>query len=107
MIFPLRPMGWAVALDDFAEPADIWHGMWAGSLPALAAAPAAPRRRTIYDSRDVFLLSRDLRACAGRCARPRRLERHWARRGRPRPHRQRRLRGPDRRASSASRARRW
>ena len=35
LLFPLRPRGWAVALDEVAEHADIWHGMWAGSLPAL------------------------------------------------------------------------
>ena len=29
-------MGWATALAQVAEPADIWHGMWAASLPALA-----------------------------------------------------------------------
>jgi glycosyltransferase involved in cell wall biosynthesis len=79
--FPLRPMGWALALDDFATPADIWHGMWAGSLPALDR----QRRRlggwTIYDSRDVYMLARE----RPQLARPVRtligwLERRWARR---------------------------
>ena len=32
---PLRPLGWAWALESVATTADIWHGMWAGSLPAL------------------------------------------------------------------------
>ena len=52
-------MGWAVALDAVAEPADIWHGMWAGSLPALGRLRRRHGGRTIYDSRDVYLHSRD------------------------------------------------
>jgi glycosyltransferase involved in cell wall biosynthesis len=77
--FPLRPMAWAVALADVAEPADIWHGMWAGSLPALAAMRRRHGGRTIYDSRDVFMRSREF----ARLGRPGRtilewLERHWA-----------------------------
>ncbi len=41
------------------EPHDIWHGMWAGSLPALVAGPARGTvARTVYDARDVFLRSR-------------------------------------------------
>src|SRR5829696_2865899 len=50
MIFPLRPMGWAVALEDVVEPADVWHGMWAGSLPALVRVRRLHGGRTIYDS---------------------------------------------------------
>jgi glycosyltransferase involved in cell wall biosynthesis len=77
--FPLRPMGWAVALGDVAEPADVWHGMWAGSLPALAAMRRRHGGRTIYDSRDVFMRSREF----ARLGRPGRailewLERRWA-----------------------------
>ena len=34
-MFPLHGMGWAAALVRVAEPADVWHGMWAGSLPVL------------------------------------------------------------------------
>jgi glycosyltransferase involved in cell wall biosynthesis len=79
IMFPLRPMGWAEALDDVTEPADIWHGMWAGSLAALARARARHGGRTIYDSRDVYLLSRDFY----RLERPirailARFERRWA-----------------------------
>ena len=59
MIFPLRPLGWAAAVEDIAEPADIWHGMWAGSLPALSRLKRRHGGRTIYDSRDVYLQSRD------------------------------------------------
>ncbi|MEO8436828.1 MAG: glycosyltransferase [Chloroflexota bacterium] len=78
--FPLRPMGWAVALDDVVEPADIWHGMWAGSLPALARMRRRHGGRTIYDSRDIFMKSRSF----ARLGRPGRsvlewVERRWAR----------------------------
>ncbi len=78
--FPLRPMGWAVALDDVVEPADVWHGMWAGSLPALARMRRRHGGRTIYDSRDVFMQSRQY----ARLGRPGRnllewAERRWAR----------------------------
>ena len=58
LLFPLRPMGWAVALDAVAEPADIWHGMWAGSLPALGRLGRRHGGRTIYDSRDVYMHAR-------------------------------------------------
>jgi glycosyltransferase involved in cell wall biosynthesis len=79
--FPLRPMGWAVALDEFVEPADVWHGMWAGSLPALERQRRRLGGRTIYDSRDVYMLARD----RARLERPLRsligwLERRFARR---------------------------
>ncbi len=79
IMFPLRPLGWAEALDDVLEPADIWHGMWAGSLAVLARARARHGGRTIYDSRDVYLLSRDFY----RLERPiravlARFERRWA-----------------------------
>ena len=57
--FPLRPMGWAIAVEDVAEPADIWHGMWAGSLPALMRLRRRHGGRTIYDSRDIYMLSRE------------------------------------------------
>lgn len=57
--FPLRPLGWAEALEPVAPPADIWHGMWSGSLPALKRLKARHGGRTIYDSRDVYMLSRD------------------------------------------------
>jgi glycosyltransferase involved in cell wall biosynthesis len=57
--FPLGPLGWAVALERVAEPADIWHGMWAGSLPALVRLRALHGGRALYDSRDIFMESRD------------------------------------------------
>ena len=51
-------MGWAIALEEVVEPADVWHGMWAGSLPALARMRGRHGGRTVYDSRDVFMHSR-------------------------------------------------
>ena len=79
-LFPLRPMAWAAALDTIAEPADIWHGMWAGSLPALERLRRRHGGRTIYDSRDVYMLSREF----SRLGQPlksilARIERRWAR----------------------------
>jgi glycosyltransferase involved in cell wall biosynthesis len=77
--FPLWPLGWASALEDVAEPADIWHGMWAGSLPALQRLRRRHGGRTIYDSRDIFMQSRGY-AGAGRPGVTilRWFERHWA-----------------------------
>lgn len=80
VLFPLRPLAWAAALEDVAGPADVWHGMWAGSLPALDRLRARHGGRTVYDSRDVYLHAR-----AFDRMRPQlrslflRLERRWAR----------------------------
>jgi glycogen(starch) synthase len=78
-VFPLRPMAWAVALEDAVEPADLWHGMWAGSLPALGRLRRKHGGRTIYDSRDIYLHSREF-DLMGRIRRGalQRIERHWA-----------------------------
>jgi glycosyltransferase involved in cell wall biosynthesis len=81
VMFPLGPRAWAVALESVAEPADIWHGMWAGSLPALVRLRRLHGGRSIYDSRDIFMESRDW----ARLRRPirsvlQRLERRWAQR---------------------------
>jgi glycosyltransferase involved in cell wall biosynthesis len=79
-LFPLYGMGWAEGLARAAEPADLWHGMWAGSLPALARMRSMFGGRAIYDSRDVYLESRDL-AGSGRPGKQLLawLERRWAR----------------------------
>lgn len=80
MTFPLRPMAWAVALEDVAEPADIWHGMWAGSLPALGRLRRRHGGRTIYDSRDVYLHARAFHRMGAAWRRfYLGLERRWAR----------------------------
>ena len=81
-IFPVRPLAWAHALEDvITEPADIWHGMWAGSLPVLHRCQRRFGGRTIYDSRDVYMQSR-LFATTYRPLRSllARIERRWAQR---------------------------
>lgn len=77
--FLLRPRGWAAALHDVVEPADVWHGMWVGSLPAVLAMRHRFGGRAIYDSRDVFMRSREY----ARLGQPGRsilawVERRWA-----------------------------
>jgi glycosyltransferase involved in cell wall biosynthesis len=80
IIFPLRPMAWAVALEDAAEPADIWHGMWAGSLPALGRLRKRHGGRSVYDSRDIYLHARLFDRMAAPWRRLYRwIERRWAR----------------------------
>ncbi|HET7168288.1 MAG TPA: glycosyltransferase [Candidatus Limnocylindrales bacterium] len=78
LLFPLRPMGWAAALDDVAEPADIWHGMWAGSLPALERLRRRLGGHTVYDSRDVYMRSRGFERMGPWKAPFAALERRWA-----------------------------
>lgn len=56
--FPVRPLRRAPWYVRQVEAHDIWHGMWAGSLPALEQVRAAHGGRTVYDARDVFLRSR-------------------------------------------------
>ncbi|MEZ4597379.1 MAG: glycosyltransferase [Chloroflexota bacterium] len=57
-IFPMRPREWAVWFERGVEPHDIWHGMWAPSLPALERVRARHGGATLYDPRDVYLRSR-------------------------------------------------
>lgn len=81
LLFPVRPLAWAVALDDVVQPADLWHGMWATSLPALLRFQRLHGGRTVYDSRDLYV---DARSLSGMAA-PWKwllggLERRWARR---------------------------
>jgi glycosyltransferase involved in cell wall biosynthesis len=57
--FPLFWRGWARAVEDVAGPADIWHGMWIASLPAVVRAKSRFGGVGLYDSRDVFFESRD------------------------------------------------
>jgi glycosyltransferase involved in cell wall biosynthesis len=80
MLFPVRPLGWAIPLEEMAEPADIWHGMWAGSLPALDRLRARHGGRTVYDSRDVYMRSRGFERMGALKAPFAWLERRWARR---------------------------
>jgi glycosyltransferase involved in cell wall biosynthesis len=79
LIFPIRPIAWGIALEDVAEPADIWHGMWAGSLPALHRLRDRHGGRSIYDSRDVYMRSRGFERMGVFKAPLAYLERRWAR----------------------------
>ena len=81
LMFPLHGMGWAAALERVAEPADVWHGMWAGSLPVLGRMRKRFGGRTIYDSRDIYMEARS-QASAGWPGKAilAALERRWARR---------------------------
>lgn len=79
VVFPLRPIAWAVALEEAVEPADLWHGMWAGSLPALGRLRHKHGGRTIYDSRDIYLHSREFdKMDRVRRTLLQRIERRWA-----------------------------
>ncbi|HEX7346967.1 MAG TPA: glycosyltransferase family 4 protein [Candidatus Limnocylindrales bacterium] len=80
LIFPITPLAWGVALEDAAGPADIWHGMWAGSLPALDRLRRRHGGRTIYDSRDVYMRSRGFERMRILRMPLAWLERRWARR---------------------------
>ncbi len=80
--FPVRPMSWGrrFAGSDRVEPHDIWHGMWAGSLPMLHRVRRRHGGATLYDPRDVFLRSRIYAAMPGwQRAILARIERRWAR----------------------------
>jgi glycosyltransferase involved in cell wall biosynthesis len=80
LMFPIRPLAWAIALEEAVEPADIWHGMWAGSLPALGRLRRRHGGRTIYDSRDIYLHARLFDRMAAPWRRLYRwIERRWAR----------------------------
>jgi glycosyltransferase involved in cell wall biosynthesis len=57
-MFPLRPHEWAGWFERGVEPHEVWHGMWAPSLPALERVRAKHGGVTLYDPRDVFLRSR-------------------------------------------------
>jgi glycosyltransferase involved in cell wall biosynthesis len=80
LMFPLHGLGWAAALERVAEPADVWHGMWAGSLPVLGRMRKRFGGRTIYDSRDIYMEARS-QASAGWPGKAilAALERRWAR----------------------------
>jgi glycosyltransferase involved in cell wall biosynthesis len=80
VVFPMRPIAWAVALENTVEPADLWHGMWAGSLPALGRLRRKHGGRTIYDSRDIYLHSREFdKMDPVRRTLLQSIERRWAR----------------------------
>ena len=78
--FPVRPWQRAAWVADQVEPHDVWHGMWAASLPALHRVRQRHGGRTVYDARDVFLRARKY-ASMPRWQRAilSRLEGRWAR----------------------------
>jgi glycosyltransferase involved in cell wall biosynthesis len=78
MLFPVHPLGWAIPLEGYVEPSDIWHGMWAGSLPALVRLRRKHGGRTIYDSRDVYMRARGFQRLGALVAPFAYLERRWA-----------------------------
>ncbi|MBX3029945.1 MAG: hypothetical protein KF809_07275 [Chloroflexi bacterium] len=80
--FPLEPIQVARRFEASVrvEPHDVWHGMWAISLPTLERVRRRHGGVTLYDPRDVYLRSRSFDAM------PRwerwlmtRFERRWAR----------------------------
>jgi len=79
--FPVRPISWGrrFAASDRVEPHDIWHGMWAGSLPMLQRVRRRHGGATVYDPRDVFLRARIYASMPTWQRRIlTRIERHWA-----------------------------
>jgi glycosyltransferase involved in cell wall biosynthesis len=56
---PMMWAAWRNALREVVEPADIWHGMWMTSLPAVVSLRSALGGAAIYDSRDIVFESRD------------------------------------------------
>jgi glycosyltransferase involved in cell wall biosynthesis len=79
--FPASIMGWVAALEEVVEPADIWHGMWIAGLPAAVRMRSRFGGAALYDSRDVYLQSRELARLPPRLREPLALiERRWARR---------------------------
>jgi glycosyltransferase involved in cell wall biosynthesis len=77
--FPLKYRAWARGFETGVEPHDVWHGMWAASLPALERVRSRHGGRTVYDPRDVFLRSRIYASMPGwQRAVLTRIERHWA-----------------------------
>ena len=64
-----------------AEPADVWHALGIGGLPAAVRQRDRLGGRAVYDSRDIFLLARSMvTAAAPRRALYAAYERRLARR---------------------------
>jgi glycosyltransferase involved in cell wall biosynthesis len=78
-IFPMRAHEWAGWFERGVEPHDVWHGMWAPSLPALERVRARHGGVTLYDPRDVYLRSRIFGRMPGwQRSLLTRFERRWA-----------------------------
>lgn len=78
--FPIKPWRRARWFAEQVEPHDVWHGMWAASLPVLHQVRARHGGRTVYDARDVYLRARGYAAMPGwQRAILSRVEGRWAR----------------------------
>ncbi|MEA2518393.1 MAG: hypothetical protein QOF49_473, partial [Chloroflexota bacterium] len=79
LLFPASLRAFAIALDDAATPADLWHGMSIQALPAVVRRKLRSGGAAVYDSRDVYMHARELARVGGL---RRRLfetaERRWA-----------------------------
>lgn len=60
LLFLEQISGWAMALDRVAEPADVWHGMSIGALPAVLRQRRRLGGRTVYDALDIYLHARSM-----------------------------------------------
>jgi len=79
LLFPASILGWGAALDEVAEPHDIWHGMWIAGLPAAVRQKHRLGGAALYDSRDVYMQGRELARLSPRARAPlERIERRWA-----------------------------
>jgi glycosyltransferase involved in cell wall biosynthesis len=78
-LFPASLRAFAIALDQVAEPADLWHGMSIQGLPAVVRRKRRTGGAAVYDSRDIYMHARELARVGGL---RRRLfetaERRWA-----------------------------
>jgi len=78
--FPIKPWRRARWFAEQVEPQDVWHGMWAASLPVLRQVQARHGGRTLYDARDVYLRARGYASMPGwQRAILSRVEGRWAR----------------------------
>jgi hypothetical protein len=77
--FPIKPWQRARWFAAQVEPQDVWHGMWAASLPVLRAVRRHHGGRTVYDARDVYLRARGYASMPGwQRAILSRIEGRWA-----------------------------
>jgi glycosyltransferase involved in cell wall biosynthesis len=65
LLLPASLRAFAVALDDVAQPADLWHGMSIQALPAVVRRKKRSGGVAIYDSRDIYMHARELARVGG------------------------------------------
>ena len=65
LLFPASLQAFAIALDDVAQPADLWHGMSIQALPAVVRRKRRTRAKAVYDSRDIYMHARELARVSG------------------------------------------